>query len=93
MARNVRCRYGEVDLVGREGEELVFVEVKTRATARCGTPEETLTERKRRRLWRTAACYLQGRPWTAARFDLVAVRVGRGEMRLRRYRNVLGRWP
>lgn len=91
-ARNARCRYGEIDLVGREGEELVFVEVKTRATARCGTPEETLTVRKRRRLWQTAACLLEGCAPVPVRFDLVTVRMKRGEIRVRRYRNVVGRW-
>lgn len=92
VARNVRSRYGEVDLVGQEGEELVFVEVKARASLRCGTPEEALTERKRRRLWQTAASFLAGSPRMKVRFDLVAVRLTPGEVRVRRYRNVLGRW-
>ncbi len=91
LARGVHSRYGELDLVGLEGEELVFVEVKTRASLRCGTPEEAWTGEKRRRLWKTAACYLSGRPPTRVRFDLVAVRVREGEIGVRRYRNVWGR--
>lgn len=93
VARHVRSRYGEIDLVGRESGQLVFVEVKTRASLRCGTPEEALTERKRRRLWQTAALFLAGGPSEPVRFDLVAVRVGEGELRVKRYRNVIGRWP
>ncbi|MGE5552355.1 MAG: YraN family protein [Betaproteobacteria bacterium] len=92
LAQRFRSRYGELDLVGVEGDELVFVEVKTRATARCGTPEEALTEEKRRRLWKTAARFVGGQAPTRLRFDLVAVRVGAGEVAIRRYRNVWGRW-
>lgn len=92
MGRRVRSRYGEIDLAGEEEDELVFVEVKTRASVRCGAPEEAWTKEKRRRLWKTAACLLASRPGVRFRFDLVVVRVGKGEISVRRYRNVLGRW-
>ncbi len=92
VARGVHSRYGELDLVGLEEEELVFVEVKTRGSLRCGTPEEAWTGEKRRRLWQTAACFLADRPPTRCRFDLVAVRIREGEVAVRRYRNAWGRW-
>lgn len=92
VGRNLRGRYGELDLVGLEGEELVFVEVKARSGVRCGMPEEAWTEQKRRRLWKTAAAVLQRRSPTRWRFDLVVVRFGRGSIAVRRYRNVWGRW-
>ena len=49
-----RCLWGEVDIVAQEGDELVFVEVRTRRGAEYGTPEESVTAAKARRLIATA---------------------------------------
>jgi putative endonuclease len=78
LARNVRCPLGEIDLVAADRGVTVFVEVKTRRTAAFGPPLEAITWRKRRRLARLAAAYLQSRGGgnTPARFDAVAVAVG-----------------
>ena len=43
---NYRCRWGEVDIVAQEGDELVFVEVRTRRGTQYGTPEESVTAAK-----------------------------------------------
>ena len=40
---NYRCRWGEVDIVAQDGDELVFVEVRTRRGAQYGTPDESVT--------------------------------------------------
>ena len=47
---NYRCRWGKVDIVAQDGDELVFVEVRTRRGTQYGTPEESVTEAKARRL-------------------------------------------
>jgi putative endonuclease len=78
LARRYRTRMGELDIVARDGETLVFVEVKARATERCGAPAEAVTAGKRRTLALMAADYvarhrLHLRP---CRFDVVAVEVG-----------------
>jgi putative endonuclease len=79
VATNYRCRWGEVDIVARHGQELVFVEVKTRRGSDFGTPEESITPAKARHLTATAQDYLQTRvePSDAAntswRIDLVSV--------------------
>jgi putative endonuclease len=75
VARNHRCRLGEVDLIVEKGEILAFVEVRTRATAAFGGPEETVTLRKQRRVIAAARDYLARRrgPARALRFDVVAV--------------------
>lgn len=75
VARNWRCRLGELDLVMRDGQVLVFVEVKTRLSHEAGSPEEAVTEAKRRRLVRLAQAYLARRrgPLPACRFDVVTV--------------------
>jgi putative endonuclease len=58
IARNYRCAYGEIDLVCRDRDTLVFIEVKTRSSTRFGTPAEAVTRTKQRRLYRLAAAYL-----------------------------------
>lgn len=75
IGRNVRFRAGELDLVARDGETLVFVEVKTRLSNRVGTGEEAITLTKQRQLARLAQVYLagQGGGASACRFDVVVV--------------------
>jgi putative endonuclease len=75
LARKHRCPRGEVDLVAERGELLVFVEVRTRASAVFGAPEETVGPVKQRRIVRAARDFLarwRGPP-RGARFDVVAV--------------------
>ena len=82
VATNYRCRWGEVDLIARDGPEWVFVEVRTRRSVAYGGPEESLTETKKQRLALAAQEYLQEAGQAAAdaqwRIDLVAIRLGAG---------------
>lgn len=55
---NWRCRWGELDLVMRDGPTVVFVEVRTRRGEAHGTPEESVTGRKQERLVRLAEAWL-----------------------------------
>lgn len=73
-----RCPAGEVDLVCRDGRTLVFVEVKTRASARSGEPEEAVTPAKLHRLRQAARHFLAEHRLgpVPCRFDVVSVRVG-----------------
>lgn len=75
LARNARTRYGEIDLVARAGDVVVFVEVKSRTSARFGHPVEAIALPKQRRLARLAAAFIQGRRLgdCQVRFDAVAV--------------------
>ena len=59
IVTNYRCRWGEVDLVARDGPEWVFVEVRTRRSGAYGGPEESLTEAKKQHLALAAQHYLQ----------------------------------
>jgi putative endonuclease len=76
---NYRSRYGEVDIVAQDGEELVFVEVRTRHKGGFGAPEESLSPAKMRRLVTTCEDYLQRRSVenTDWRIDLVCVHLDR----------------
>lgn len=71
VARNYRCRGGEVDLVCRDGDTLVFVEVRLRTHAHFGGAAESITAAKRRRIVLAARHYLAGKPWPACRFDAI----------------------
>ncbi|MCP3979724.1 MAG: YraN family protein [bacterium] len=76
LQRRYRCRLGEVDLVARDGDAIVFVEVKARRGSGYGEPAEAVTPAKQRRLARVALRYLQQRGWLErpCRFDVVEVR-------------------
>ena len=56
--QNYRTRGGEIDIVAKDGDTLVFVEVKTRKSTAFGYPEEAIDERKCHKLAMTAECYL-----------------------------------
>ena len=73
--RNYRTRYGEIDLVARDGVEVVFVEVRTKRSAAFGTPEESMTRRKQARLVHAAKEYLAAHGLATAswRVDFVAI--------------------
>lgn len=73
---NYRYSSGEIDLIGRQGEYLVFIEVKYRKTATCGDPAEAVTRKKQQRILRTAECYLLTHGYgenTPCRFDVVTI--------------------
>lgn len=61
LERNFRCKAGEIDLIASKGGRLCFVEVKTRQTARFGTPAEAVDREKQRRIRRAAEFYLHSR--------------------------------
>lgn len=58
IEHNYRTRGGEIDIVAKEGEMIVFVEVKTRVSREFGYPEEAIDARKQHKLAMTAECYL-----------------------------------
>ncbi len=80
LARNYRCRVGEIDLVMRDGQTLVFVEVRARASAAFGGAAASITAAKRRRVVLAAGHYLATTGIDApCRFDVVLLQSGRVE--------------
>ena len=76
VARNARYRDGEVDLVARERDVLVFVEVRMRGSLRFGGAAVSVNSLKQRRIARAAQHWLfgeYGERWPACRFDVVTV--------------------
>lgn len=75
LERNWRCRWGEIDLVARDGDVLVVCEVKTRRGTAFGTPVEAVTRVKLARLRRLAAAWMaqRGGGFAEVRVDVVGV--------------------
>ncbi len=75
LARNYRCRHGEIDIVAFEDGEIVFVEVKARESEETGSALEAVTPAKQRRIARVAEQFLaeRGLEDRPCRFDVVAI--------------------
>jgi putative endonuclease len=78
---NYRCPEGEIDIVARYGDSLVFVEVRTKQSRRFGTPEESITSVKKEKMRLVAARYREAHDdlpeqW---RIDVVVVELDRGK--------------
>ncbi len=81
LERNVRTSYGELDLVTRFGDVLVFVEVKTRRTTEFGLPEKSITQQKMSHILQAAQSYLIAHefPEIDWRIDVIAINKARGQ--------------
>ncbi len=62
LERNLRTPYGEIDLLARSGDLILFVEVKTRTSLTFGQPEEAITARKKAHMQAAAEAYIQSHP-------------------------------
>ncbi len=89
LARRYRSRAGEIDIVAREGETLVFVEVKAREGQEFGGGAEAVTAFKRQRIGRVALDYLarHHRTECPCRFDVVSIAFGHGAPAIEVYQN------
>jgi putative endonuclease len=80
VERNFRAKVGEIDIIAKDGDEVVFVEVRARASKGFGGAAASVGGAKRRKLIRAAALWLQARGWDGAcRFDVVALDGGKLE--------------
>ncbi len=76
VAYNFRCRYGEIDIIARDGEYLVFVEVKYRKNIGSGNPLEAVNAKKQHIISRVASYFCLTNGYgenTPCRFDVVAI--------------------
>jgi putative endonuclease len=90
IERNWKCQAGEADVIAREGDDIIFVEVKTRSSDSAGFPEEAVNYRKRRRYEKIAMEYLFSHdlPSARVRFDVLALLLStNGKAFLRHHRD------
>jgi putative endonuclease len=76
IERNYHCPWGEIDLIAREKDILVFVEIKARSSSEFGLPQEAVDRFKQKKLSQVARAYMAERHLDediAARFDVVAI--------------------
>jgi putative endonuclease len=92
IARNYRCPKGEMDIIARDHDTLVFIEVRTRQSSFRGWGEESITQKKARRLRAIASFYIvqEGyKTWPSLRFDVVAIRWLRGNSEIKWFKAAL----
>jgi len=78
LARNYRCRLGEIDLVGQIGDTIVIVEIRSRSSSQWGTPAESVRYKKRQKLKKLAAEYMcqHGKSNCNCRIDVLGLLFG-----------------
>lgn len=85
LKRNFYCRLGEIDLVMKDGQTLVFTEVRYRSRDSHGSGAESVTRSKQKRIIRAAQIFLQSQPHhpnQECRFDVVSIGKQQGEIRI-----------
>lgn len=89
LEANYRCPLGEIDLVARDGDILVFVEIKTRKNEPPGQVKEAVNRRKQHQLSKVALAYMKSNDlWgSKARFDVVAIGLSDGKKEVEIIRN------
>jgi len=76
LAKNYRCSFGEIDIIGKSDGYLCFIEVKYRSDSEHGFPSEAVDNRKQKRIVRTALTYMHFNNYpedTPCRFDIVEI--------------------
>lgn len=89
VGMNYRFRHGEIDIVARDGETLVFCEVKMRMGDQFGEPEYAITQKKQQQIRKTARGYLYEHELSQqdCRFDVVTIRMNKGVHEINYIRN------
>jgi len=75
LEKNFRNRFGEIDIIARDGKTLVFIEVKTRKTASHGLPADAVNAKKQGRIGRVALSYISDKKFVnqPCRFDVLSI--------------------
>ena len=92
LEQNYRTRYAEIDLIAKKGDTLVFIEVRTKKGELFGSPEETLNQRKLKKLWLNASAYVKIKRWLGPyRIDAICIVLNSDNTlkRIDHYENIL----
>ena len=90
IERNFMCRVGEIDIVAKDKDEFVFIEVKTRSNSCFGKPREAVDDYKQKHIYRSTRFYLHihGLDNTFVRFDVIEVYFVNGKYKIRHLKQV-----
>ncbi|MFA6594236.1 MAG: YraN family protein [Candidatus Buchananbacteria bacterium] len=91
IEKNYYTQFGEIDLIARSGDEILFVEVKTRTADKTGLPETAVDLHKLRHLQKAARIYLNCRGWSCFwRLDIISVELNRatGTAKIKWFNNI-----
>ena len=91
LDRNYHSPNGEIDIIGKHGEQIIFFEIKTRTSEKYGYPEESITPKKIKALIDTATRYLQEHdllehPW---RIDVISILMENDEIQYKWFKNAV----
>ena len=90
--KNFRGKFGEIDIIAKDGNSLVFIEVKKRINSKFGTPEEAITKTKLKRIIKTIDYYLYRHDLSnnsnKIRIDVIAISGSDGDTSLNHIKNV-----
>ena len=77
IERNYKCLFGEIDIVAKDGDTVVFVEVKSRKSEKFGDPQSAVGREKQKKISRISLTYLEEKNLYPcnARFDVVAIKM------------------
>ena len=91
IERNFSCRQGELDIIARNNEYIVFIEVKTRSNFLYGTPIEAVGKNKQKHIFRVAKYYLHIHRLENhfVRFDVIEVFIDRGIAKVNHIKQVM----
>ena len=88
LEKNYRTPFGEIDIIAKDGDVLVFIEVKTRADDSFGSPFEAVDRRKRDKIRKVALSFMQKlKKEVPARFDVMSISIDKGEYRIEHIRD------
>lgn len=92
VSQNYRTRYGEIDLIAKKENKLVFVEVRTKRNEQFGSPEDTLNQKKLKKVWANAQAYIKIKKWPGpGQIDAVCLVLNKDNtlQRINHYENIL----
>jgi len=85
LTQNYHCYHGEIDLIMRDQDDIVFIEVRSRSRTDYGHASETINKLKKTKLIKTATHFLQKKRWldkVNSRFDVIAIQFVSGKSQL-----------
>lgn len=91
LKKNFYCKLGEIDIVAKDGQEIVFIEVKTRSNINCGQPSEAVNDIKQKHMYKAATYFLYKSNClnNFIRFDVIEVLIENGKFNVNHIKQIM----